>query len=112
MKKFMSLLMIVLLQVTILSACGTTKTPTETSVVTAPISLTIQELAKYDGTNGNKAYIAIEGKIYDVTDIPQWKGGKHNGYTAGKDLTNEIKTKAPHGMTPIEKLTPIGTIKN
>ena len=112
MKKILSLLMIMLLQLTILAACGTTKTPTETPVDSAPITLTIEELAKFDGMNGNKAYIAIEGKIYDVTDIEPWKGGKHNGYTAGKDLTNEIKTVAPHGMTPIEKLTPIGTIKN
>ena len=111
MKKFLSLLMILLLQLTILAACGTTKTPTETPASSTPLTLTIEELAKYDGTNGNKAYIAIDGKIYDVTDIAPWKGGNHHGYTAGKDLTNEIKTVAPHGMTPIEKLTPIGTIK-
>ena len=111
MKKFLSLLMILLLQLTILAACGTSNTPTETPVDSTPLTLTIEELAKYDGMNGNKAYIAIDGKIYDVTDIPQWKGGLHNGYTAGKDLTNEIKTVAPHGMTPFEKLTPIGTIK-
>lgn len=112
MKKFLSLLMIMLLQLAILAACGTTNTPTETPADNAPISLTIEELAEFDGMNGNKAYIAIDGKIYDVTDIAPWKGGEHNGYTAGKDLTNEIKTVAPHGMTPIEKLTPIGTIKN
>lgn len=112
MKKLMSLLMIGLLQLSFLTACGTTKAPTETPVDSTPLTLTIEELAKFDGMNGNKAYIAIDGKIYDVTDIAPWKGGEHNGYTAGKDLTNEIKTVAPHGMTPIEKLTPIGTIKN
>lgn len=111
MKKFLSLLMILLLQLTILAACGTAKTPTETPVDSTPLTLTIEELAKYDGKNGNKAYIAIDGKIYDVTDIPQWKGGMHHNYTAGKDLTNEIKTVAPHGLTPIETLKPIGTIK-
>ncbi|MGB4589398.1 MAG: cytochrome b5 domain-containing protein [Clostridiaceae bacterium] len=120
MRKIFSILMIMFLGVTILAGCGTTNTPTqtpmetpvETTVDTEPLSLTLEELAKFDGMNGNKAYIAIDGKIYDVTDIPQWKGGKHNGYTAGKDLTNEMKTIAPHKLTPLEKLTPIGTIKN
>ena len=102
MKKFLSLLMIMLLQLTILAACGTTNMPTETPADNAPISLTIEELAEFDGMNGNKAYIAIDGKIYDVTDIAPWKGGKHNGFTAGKDLTNEIKTVAPHGLTPLK----------
>ena len=28
----------------------------------------MQQLAEYDGQNGNKAYIAVDGVVYDVTE--------------------------------------------
>ena len=39
--------------------------------------LTLDELAQYDGQNGNPAYIAVDGVIYDVTNVSQWNGGAH-----------------------------------
>ena len=33
------------------------------------------DLAKYNGQNGNPAYVAVIGKVYDVTDSPAWTGG-------------------------------------
>lgn len=73
-------------------------------------SFTLDELSKYNGENGNKAYIAYEGLVYDVTDIPKWKNGKHNGQKAGTDLT-EVLSKAPHGNSILEGLTIVGKIK-
>ena len=35
------------------------------------IELTLEELAAYDGLEGRDAYIAVDGKIYDVTDDPR-----------------------------------------
>ncbi|BCN32293.1 cytochrome b5 domain-containing protein [Anaeromicropila herbilytica] len=71
---------------------------------------TIEELAKYDGQNGNKAYVAYKGVVYDVTDVKQWKDGKHYGAVAGTDLTDEIG-KSPHGDIVFKKLTVVGSLK-
>ncbi|QQO10669.1 cytochrome b5 domain-containing protein [Breznakiella homolactica] len=74
-------------------------------------TFTAEELARYNGTNGNPAYVAVDGTVYDVTNVPQWAGGKHyQGLTAGKDLTEEIK-KSPHGTSVLSKLPVVGTLK-
>ena len=59
--------------------------------------------------NGKPAYVAVNGAIYDVTNVPQWKNGTHQGYTAGKDLTNEI-AKAPHGNSVLKDLPVVGKL--
>ena len=51
------------------------------------VNLTQEELKQYDGKNGRKAYVAIDGTIYDVTDVDAWKNGEHHGNVAGKDLS-------------------------
>lgn len=72
-------------------------------------SFTLDELSKYNGENGNKAYIAIKGQVYEVTDVPEWKDGKHHGQKAGMDLTEAIG-EAPHGTSVLEGLTIVGKI--
>lgn len=76
----------------------------------ALLQLTLEELKQYDGQNGNPAYIAVDGVIYDVTDVPQWKDGKHNGYTAGQDLTEIIKNKSPHGLSKLQGVPVVGEL--
>lgn len=71
------------------------------------LKLTLEELAMYNGQDGQPAYVAIEGVIYDVTGIPSWTDGKHNGSMAGNDLTEAIK-KAPHGDSKLKGLTVVG----
>lgn len=66
-----------------------------------------EELAQYDGSDGKKAYVAIDGLVYDVTDVKPWAGGKHHGQTAGQDLSTVI-TKAPHKKSVLTKLTVVG----
>lgn len=76
---------------------------------TAQKKITAAELAKYDGKNGNPAYIAVNGVVYDVTNVPEWKSGKHNGrFQAGKDYTEEIK-KSPHGTVKLDGVPIAGT---
>ncbi len=36
------------------------------------LKLTLDELAMYNGKDGQAAYVAIEGVVYDVTGIPSW----------------------------------------
>lgn len=70
---------------------------------------TLDELKKYDGTNGNPAYVAIEGTVYDVTNVEPWAGGKHHGNTAGNDLTEAIM-KSPHKHSVLSKLNVVGKL--
>ena len=81
---------------------NTEQTPEEFPVFTA------DTLAKYDGKDGNPAYVAINGVVYDVTAVPNWTGGLHNGNTAGMDLTSALG-KSPHGEKVLTDLPIVGT---
>ncbi|MDA3846705.1 MAG: hypothetical protein PF505_09220 [Vallitaleaceae bacterium] len=81
--------------------------PTEDISTDAPlIELTLDELASYTGKNGNLPYIAVNGIIYDVTDVPQWASGDHNGYEAGKDLTDFF----PHEASRLDRAVKVGIL--
>ena len=72
--------------------------------------LSKQELAKYSGKNGTKAYIAYNGKVYDVSSSFLWKNGKHQVlHQAGEDLTEALR-EAPHGEDLLERVPIIGLI--
>lgn len=71
---------------------------------------TKEELAEFNGENGKKAYVAVEGKIYDVTGNAHWVGGKHHGVVAGQDVTKAIMA-SPHGTAVLAKLEQVGTLK-
>jgi membrane-associated progesterone receptor component len=51
------------------------------------IVISPSELSKYDGKNGNPAYVAINGIVYDVTNNAAWAAASHFGLSAGRDLT-------------------------
>lgn len=91
------------------------ETPEEAVVDLEPVKdqglkLTLEELKQYDGKDGRPAYVAVDGIIYDVTDSSFWKNGSHNGYSAGNDLTDAIKTKSPHGVANLERVLVIGEL--
>ena len=91
-----------------------TATPTATAkmgtAADGTLELTLDQLKQYDGKNGNPAYIAVDGILYDVTNVGQWSNGKHNGYTAGKDLTDAIKNKSPHGTSKLNGVPIVGKL--
>jgi predicted heme/steroid binding protein len=73
--------------------------------------MTFKELAGYDGQNGRRAYIAVNGTIYDVTDSPHWTNGLHPpDHQAGQDLTEEL-AKAPHVRAVVERFPVVGTLE-
>ena len=78
---------------------------------TEMLSLTLEELAQYNGQDGMPAYVAIDGDIYDMSAIAPWAGGKHNGHIAGTDLTEDLKTRSPHGVRVLKILPKVGKIK-
>ena len=66
---------------------------------------TLDELKNYDGKEGRKAYIAVDG----VTNVAAWQGGTHHGNNAGNDVSDRI-VKAPHGKSILEKLEVVGKL--
>ncbi|HVP40797.1 MAG TPA: cytochrome b5 domain-containing protein [Candidatus Krumholzibacteriaceae bacterium] len=71
---------------------------------------TLDELKQNDGKEGRPAYIAYQGKVYDVTDSPLWTSGDHQGlHEAGKDLTAEI-SEAPHGEETLANMKIVGVL--
>ena len=73
-------------------------------------TFTLEELSTYNGEDGNKAYVAYKGFVYDVTNHPAWTEGNHNGQVAGTDLTEAIG-RAPHGDSIFEGLEIVGKIE-
>jgi predicted heme/steroid binding protein len=71
---------------------------------------TLEELKKFDGMAGNKAYVAIDGIVYDVTLVSVWANGVHQGNVAGNDLTTRIE-QSPHGKSVLRNLPIVGTLE-
>ena len=93
-----------------------TKPPTS-STAPAPTpkvttgDMTLEELKKFNGQNGNPAYAAVNGIIYDVSNANGWKNGVHkNGIKAGADLT-KLMADSPHGTSVLKDLPVIGKLK-
>lgn len=112
MRKYL-LLAILLILAVILSACSpkTAEQPQVSDVTQELAEFTLEELAQYDGKDGREAYVAVDGVVYDVTRSSLWKGGEHNGFTAGRDLTEEIKNVSPHGVSKLNNIPVVGRIK-
>lgn len=72
-------------------------------------TFTVAELSQFDGTNGQPAYVAIDGTVYDVSNVPAWADGQHHGNVAGKNLSAAI-LKSPHGKGVLKKLPVMGTL--
>jgi predicted heme/steroid binding protein len=71
---------------------------------------TAEEFASYDGRDGRPAYVAYEGKVYDVTDSFLWKGGRHQAmHDAGLDLTRAL-LDAPHGPDLLARCPRVGVL--
>lgn len=72
---------------------------------------TAEELAKYNGKDGEKCYVAYNGKVYDVTGSMLWEEGDHQGmHDGGIDLTEDFED-APHDDDVMEDFPVVGTLK-
>jgi predicted heme/steroid binding protein len=75
-------------------------------------TFTERELQKYDGTRGQRIYIAYDGIVYDVTEAALWRTGQHQDlHFSGVDLTRSLR-KAPHGAEVFSRpgVKPIGRL--
>ena len=72
---------------------------------------TLEELSSFIGKDGRPVYIALQGKVYDVSQSPLWSKGLHmNRHPAGKDLAGEIPA-GPHGTEVLERYPQVGVLK-
>ena len=72
---------------------------------------TPEELASFNGKEGNPIYISAHGKVYDVSKSRLWPKGLHmNRHPSGKDLTGDL-TAAPHGRETLERYPQVGVLK-
>jgi len=70
-----------------------------------------EELAGFNGENGKPAYIAHDGKVYDVSDSKLWRKGQHmNRHRSGADLTSDMQA-APHDFKVLERFPQVGILK-
>ena len=113
MKKIFSLF-IVMLVMTFLASCEQTSNEYFDSGSSGKdtmdvefLQFTLSELSQYNGKDGMKAYVTVDNKIYDVSDV--WESGEHNGYSAGTDISDFIDS-APHGDSVLQNLDYIGNI--
>ncbi|EPR37537.1 cytochrome b5 [Desulfovibrio sp. X2] len=70
-----------------------------------------EELARNDGSEGKPVYVAVDGKVVDLSESKLWKNGRHmNRHTAGGNMSEEIKA-APHGPELLERFPQIGVMQ-
>ena len=71
---------------------------------------TRESLVEFDGKDGRPAYVAYEGKVYDVSGSVMWEGGDHQGeHSAGGDLTAEMDD-APHFPDELDAFPVVGSL--
>ena len=72
-------------------------------------NISTEELSKFTGKDGNPAYVAVNGTVYDVTNNAAWAAATHFGLTAGKDLTGAFAS-CHGGQTILSKLVIVGKL--
>lgn len=73
--------------------------------------VTAAELAEKSGADDTGTWVAVDGKVYDLSESGSWEGGDHYGeHDAGADLTEELKD-APHGMEVFDSFPVVGELE-
>ena len=74
------------------------------------VNITKEQLSQYDGKNNKPSYVAVDGIIYDVSNIPVWADGVHFGLTPGKDLSSQFSSCHDNDKTILSKLKIVGKL--
>ena len=71
---------------------------------------TKSELKNYNGEDGKPIYVALDSKVYDLSDSRLWAKGRHMGvHSAGAELSGSIEN-APHGAEVLSKFPLAGEL--
>jgi predicted heme/steroid binding protein len=75
-------------------------------------TFTRDELAGFDGKDGRQAYIALSGKVYDVSGSAMWEKGEHEEeHSAGADFTDDMDF-APHNEDVLAGFPVVGVLED
>jgi predicted heme/steroid binding protein len=75
-------------------------------------TFTRDELAGFDGKEGRPAYVAFQGKVYDVTGSLLWEQGEHEDeHSAGVDFTDDLEF-APHNDDVLAPFPLVGVLRD
>jgi len=66
---------------------------TEATVNNGSVVFTAAALKTYNGLNGQPAYVAIDGLVYDMSSV--FRNGTHHGYSAGQELSGAFYSEHP-----------------
>ncbi len=96
------------------SGSSTSVTGSTSSSDTQAKTFTLDELAKFDGQNGNPAYVAVDGVVYDVSGSGFWANGDHTqcnlGATAGRDLSDVIAQAPSRMRAALQRMPVVGSL--
>lgn len=73
-------------------------------------NLTLEELSKYNGKDGMPAYVAINGKIYDVTNEEIFKKSPHDSLNLGTNITKEFNQCHKENESLLANLPIVGKV--
>lgn len=68
---------------------------------------TSSTLKDYNGLNGQPAYVAVDGLVYDLSSV--FRNGKHEGHSAGQDLSASFHGEHPNSF--LNKYSIVGSFK-
>jgi predicted heme/steroid binding protein len=84
------------------------QTATPSGNATTVKTFTTAELATFDGRNGQRAYLAVDGQVYDLSTV--FIGGTHFGHPAGVDLSNAFYSR--HVKSALSKYPIVGILQS
>ena len=91
------------------AAASTSEPSVAASSASTEPTFTLKQLAAYNGKNGQPAYVAYKGIVYDLTAVSNWSSGKHHGISAGTDVT-EVFSSSPHAVSILNMGVVVGKL--
>jgi len=70
-----------------------------------------ESLAEFNGKDGKPGYVAVNGVVYDVSNVAAWQTPHAGRFEPGKDYSTEIG-ESPHGLKNLENLEVMGTYED
>lgn len=70
-------------------------------------TFTKETLKKFNGKDGTHSYIAVNGIVYDVSNLKEWESGNHKNTATGIDLTKNF-INSNHASDVLSQLKIVG----